>query len=183
MSNVVYGKSRGDFRDCGARGRKHMQGTRLKIAVNKSIPQFVFRQNSNASKLYFLASDESFVSFLYVNELHSKKASFLKAGRIFSFLQMCAWNVLAFKENNVKIKNRWFIHIFFCYVIVISNCYLSRVDSIPSCFFLGLKIGKSSFQFLLTCRVSSVYQSTGPGTVGPMPQNKTASTCSIVVNT
>ena len=90
MSNVVYGKSRGDFRDCGARGRKHMQGTRLKIAVNKSIPQFVFRQNSNASKLYFLASDESFVSFLYVNELHSKKASFLKAGRIFSFLQMCA---------------------------------------------------------------------------------------------
>ena len=41
---------------------------------NQIIFQIVFRENSNASKLCLVASDQSVVSFSYINELHKKKA-------------------------------------------------------------------------------------------------------------
>ena len=40
------------------------------------ILQFAFRQNYNASKLCPVASNESFVSFLYINELYGKMFAF-----------------------------------------------------------------------------------------------------------
>ena len=50
----------GGFRDCGA--------WVLKFLITKIILQVAFRQNSNSSKLCSVASDESFVSFLYIND-------------------------------------------------------------------------------------------------------------------
>ena len=89
----------------------------MKIAINQIILQVAFCQNSNALKFSSAASDESFVSFLYINELYSKKACFLQTGRSVSFLQKCASNVLAFRENHVKLKNTGCIQMFSCGII------------------------------------------------------------------
>ena len=85
----------------------------LKIFINDIIPQVALRQNFNALKLCSVASEESFVTFLYINELYRKKACFEQTGRSISFLQICTRNVLAFKENHAKIKKTGRIHMFF----------------------------------------------------------------------
>ena len=59
-----------------------------------------------------------------IKNLHKENASFQKLNsrkKCFFFLQKCAWNVLFFKENHVKIKNTRRIHTFFCNIIEISN--------------------------------------------------------------
>ena len=98
----------GSFRNCKTQDWKHLWGPCLKMFIY----QIVIRQYSNASKLCSVASDESFVSFLYINELYRKKERFLQIGRSFSFLPICAWNVLTFKGNYVKIKNKSYVHMF-----------------------------------------------------------------------
>ena len=124
-----------------------MRDSCLKIFINEIILQFIFYQNSNTSKSCFVASDESFVSFSYINEQYRKKRSFLQTGRSAFFLQKYVWNVLEFKENQVKIKNAGCIDMLSCDVIEIFNCKLRHFDSFPSGFFLLLKT-KKSFQFL-----------------------------------
>ena len=110
----------GGFRDCETRCRKHLQD--WKFFLIKINLQVGFRQNSNASKLCSLSSDESFVSFLYINDLYRKKECFSQTGMNVSFLQICALNVLAFKENQVKMKNTGCIHMFPHDIIEINNC-------------------------------------------------------------
>ena len=102
----------GCFRYCGAPGRKHLRDSRFKIFINQINLQVIFCQNSNASKLCsVVASDESFVSFLYINELYRKMAVFFTNRRCF-FLQICAGNVLAFMDDKTKIKKQG---IFVCF--------------------------------------------------------------------
>ena len=102
----------GGFRNCGASGRKHLRDPRFRISINQINLQVIFRQSSNASKLCsVVASDESFVTFLYINELYRKKAVFFTNRKCF-FLHICAGNVLAFMENNTKIKKQG---IFICF--------------------------------------------------------------------
>ena len=50
-------------------GSKTSAGPLFESFINQVILQIVFRQNSNAAKLCSVASDELFVSFLYINEL------------------------------------------------------------------------------------------------------------------
>ena len=78
----------GGFRDCGAWGQKCLWCLCLKIFINQIILQIVFRQNSDASKLCSVASDESFVSFLCINELYRKKACFLIFSKIYHFASL-----------------------------------------------------------------------------------------------
>ena len=71
---------------CGAPGPKHLRDPRFRISINQINLQVIFRQNSNASKLCsVVASDESFVSFLYINELYRKMAVFLQTGSAFFY--------------------------------------------------------------------------------------------------
>ena len=51
----------------------------LNFFINQIILQVVFRQSSNASKLCSVASDESFATFLDINELCRKVSSFFSA--------------------------------------------------------------------------------------------------------
>ena len=94
-------------------GPKTFEKPSFECFFNQIILQVAFC--SNVSKLYLVASNESFVSFLYTNELYRKKEYFLQTGISVSFLQICAWNVLAFKENYVKIKNAGLIRVFLWY--------------------------------------------------------------------
>ena len=97
---------------CGAPGPKHLRDPRFRISINQINLQVIFRQNPNASKLCsVVASDESFVTFLYINELYRKKAVFFTNRKCF-FLHIGAGNILAFMENNAKIKKQG-IFIFF----------------------------------------------------------------------
>ena len=77
----------GGLKDYGIQGQKQMRDSCLKIFINQIILQFIFYQNSNTSKSCFVASDESFVSFSYINEQYRKKRSFLQTGRSAFFLQ------------------------------------------------------------------------------------------------
>ena len=60
---------KGSFMNCMAMGRKHLRSPFLKVFIDQIILLIVFPQNSNALKLCSVASDEPFVSFLYINEL------------------------------------------------------------------------------------------------------------------
>ena len=51
----------------------------FEIFIIHIILKFVSCKNSDASKLCSVVSDESFVSFHYINELNRKKACFLQS--------------------------------------------------------------------------------------------------------
>ena len=93
-----------------------------------------------------VAGYESFVTFLYITEMYSKKACFFTDRKKCFFSVNICLNCFAFKENHIKIKYTRYIYMFFCDIIEISNCLLRRVDCITSCFFLLLKIKKSPAQ-------------------------------------
>ena len=79
---------------------------------------------------------------LYSNGLFEKCMFFTSwvTGRSVCFLQKCAWNVLAFKENLVKINNTGCIHMF-------SNWYALFPFLLVSFFCLKSKIFFSVFNF------------------------------------
>ena len=102
----------GGFRYCGAPGRKHLRDPRFKIFINLINLQVIFRQNSNASKLRFVvASDESFVSFLYINEVHRKMAVFLQKGGAFFYKYVLEMFWLSWKTTQ-KYKSRLYSYVF-----------------------------------------------------------------------
>ena len=59
--------------------------SRSKNVLSKTFTLRLYEINSNVSKLCSVASDESFVSFLYINELYRKKACFLQQEEVFLF--------------------------------------------------------------------------------------------------
>ena len=61
----------------------------LNFFINQIIFQVAFRQNSNASKLCSVASDESFATFLYINELRRKVSSFFSANMCLKCFGFC----------------------------------------------------------------------------------------------
>ena len=50
-----------------------------------------------------------------------KKTCFSQTGKSVSFLQICDWNILTFKENHTKVKDTVGIHMFSCDIMKISN--------------------------------------------------------------
>ena len=87
-----------------------------KFLLTKIILQFVFRENSNALKLYSVGSDESFVIYLYIIDCTGKRNVFHKMDKLFLFRKY------VLKESHVKIKNTGCIYMFSCDIIKISNC-------------------------------------------------------------
>ena len=71
------------------------------------LTKLIFRENCNASIVLcsLVASDESFLVFSILMSCTGKCQFFLQTGGSF-FQQICAGNVLAFMENNTKIKNQ-----------------------------------------------------------------------------
>ena len=94
----------------------------------------------------------------YISELHRKKTSFYK-------LNNSAWNVLVFKENQVKIKEH---RLYSCFFVISLKFLIANWDAlIPFllvsffCLKSKRKKKKISFQFLifaLWCRAPSDYQ-------------------------
>ena len=112
--------------DSGAKGRKYC-GTIVFINQNDfSSCHSVFHQNSNTPKLrhlfIFLFKADWLVSAY--RSFHWKhfftEIWFLTEHTLDALCRKCAWNVLVFKENHVKIKKAGCIHVY-CYIIEICN--------------------------------------------------------------
>ena len=78
-----------------------------KIFINQINLQVIFCQNSDASKLCsVVASNESFVSFLYINELYRKMAVFLETGDAFFYRYVLEMFWLSWKTTQNAMSDR-----------------------------------------------------------------------------
>ena len=117
-------------------------------------------------KLCFVVNDESFVTFFIWMRCTGKRHILLQTGRSISFLQICAWNVLGSKENQVTIKNTG------CFLVISLKFLIANWNALILFLLVAFFCLNSKniffLIFSLTCGAPSGYKSAWPEAVDPL---------------
>ena len=133
-----------------------------------TIPQDVVCQNSNASKLCSVTSNESFLSSLYINEPYRKDM-------LFRNMKKCLFSAnLRLKYFDLQPSKNKKQSVFICFPVTSLKFITVNSDELVpfllfSIFCLLSKNLLFNFYFILTCEAPFNTKTAGPGAVGRLP--------------